>query len=58
MNISYLGQSMPLSVDTLIVAGWTGRDHGAVQHHIDELAELGIAPPSQVPLYYRVSNGC
>ncbi|MBU2960294.1 DUF2848 domain-containing protein [Citreicella sp. C3M06] len=57
MHVSYLGQTMPLSVDRLIVAGWTGRDHAAVQHHIDELAELGIAPPSQVPLYYRVSNG-
>jgi len=38
------------------VAGWTGRDELAVQHHIDELAKLGIAPPSAVPLYYRVSN--
>ena len=28
-----------------------------MQHHIDELAALGVAPPSQVPLYYRVSNG-
>ena len=38
-----------------IVAGWTGRDAAAVQHHIDELAEIGVAPPSQFPLYYRVS---
>lgn len=42
--------------DQLIVAGWTGRDPGAVQHHIDELAELGVAPPSRVPLFYRVSH--
>jgi len=41
----------------LIVAGWTGRDAKAVQHHIDELAEIGVAPPSKVPLFYRVSNG-
>lgn len=40
----------------LYVAGWTGRDAEAVQHHIDELAELGVAPPSQIPLYYRVSE--
>jgi hypothetical protein len=26
-----------------------------VQHHIDELAALGVAPPSTVPLFYRVS---
>lgn len=43
-----------VSIDNLIVAGWTGRDEAAVQHHIDELAELGVKPPSQVPLYYRV----
>lgn len=43
-------------VDTLIVAGWTGRDPKAVQHHIDELAALGVAPPSEVPLFYRVSS--
>lgn len=42
-------------IEQLIVAGWTGRDRAAVDHHIAELAALGIAPPSQVPLYYRVS---
>ncbi len=56
MLVTHSGQSITLTVDSLIVAGWTGRDQAAVQHHIDELAELGIAPPSQVPLYYRVSN--
>lgn len=45
-----------LTIRSVVVAGWTARDADAVQHHIDELAELGIAPPSQVPLYYRVAN--
>ena len=44
-----------MEIDQLIIAGWTGRDADSVQHHIDELAALGVAPPSQVPLYYRVS---
>ncbi len=38
----------------LIMAGWTGRDEAAVRHHIDELAALGVPPPSRVPLFYRV----
>lgn len=38
----------------LVMAGWTGRDEIAVQHHIDELAALGVQPPSKVPLFYRV----
>lgn len=46
----------PLAVDlhTVFIAGWTGRDAAAVSHHIDELAALGVPPPSRVPLYYRV----
>lgn len=56
MQVAFAGQTLDLSIEQLIVAGWTGRDMAGVQHHIDELAELGIAPPSQVPLYYRVSN--
>lgn len=48
--------TITLAISSIVVAGWTGRNLAAVQHHIDELAELGIAPPSQVPLYYRVSN--
>ena len=44
-----------IDVRDLTIAGWTGRDAAAVQHHIDELAAIGVAPPSQVPLFYRVS---
>lgn len=35
------------------IAGWAARDQAAVDHHIAELAELGVPPPSTVPLYYR-----
>lgn len=48
--------NIDLTIDHLYVAGWTGRDSDAVEHHIQELAAIGIAPPSTVPLYYRVSN--
>lgn len=39
--------------DRLIVAGWTGRDRAAVDHHIEELAAIGVPAPSTVPLYYQ-----
>ena len=45
-----------LTPQSLTIAGWTGRDRAAVQHHIEELAELGVAPPSQVPLLYRAAQ--
>jgi len=41
-------------IDTLIIAGWTGRDTAAVQHHIEELAAIGVPAPSTTPLFYRV----
>jgi Protein of unknown function (DUF2848) len=41
--------------DALVIAGWTGRDPAAVQHHIEELAALGVPAPSTVPLFYRVA---
>ncbi|MEM1361624.1 MAG: DUF2848 domain-containing protein [Pseudomonadota bacterium] len=50
------GAKIALDIETLIVAGWTGRDLSAVQHHIDELSALGVAAPSQIPLFYRVSR--
>lgn len=50
------GKALDLHIKQIYVAGWTGRNRDAVDHHIKELAELGISPPSQIPLYYRVSN--
>ena len=50
------GRAIPGSIQQVIVAGWTGRDRAAVDHHIEELAALGVAPPSRVPLFYRVSR--
>ena len=36
-------------ISHLIVAGWTGRDRAKVQHHIEELALLGVPAPSTTP---------
>jgi hypothetical protein len=43
------------AIESLIVAGWTGRDVAALQHHIDELAAIGVPRPSTVPVFYRNS---
>ncbi len=39
--------------ETLVVAGWTGRDEAALNHHIEELAAIGVPRPSSVPVFYR-----
>jgi hypothetical protein len=38
-----------------VIAGWTGRDAAAVEHHIKELEAVGVARPATVPIFYRVS---
>jgi len=49
------GKSDQVTVEphTLIVAGWTGRDEAALNHHIEELAAIGVPRPSPVPVFYR-----
>jgi hypothetical protein len=42
------------AIDTLVVAGWTGRDEAALRHHIEELAAIGVPRPSSVPVFYRI----
>lgn len=48
------GETIRLTAFASYVAGYTGRDPEAVQKHIDELAEIGVAPPPQVPMFYPV----
>lgn len=43
-------------VHCLLNVGYAGRNREAVQKHIDELAEMGVAPPGQIPTVYPVSN--
>ena len=56
----FAGKTDQVSVkpEALIVAGWTGRDEAALNHHIEELAAIGVPRPSSVPVFYRnaVSN--
>jgi len=49
------GAPVDLQPKQLVIAGWTGRDRASIDHHIDELAAIGVPRPSSVPLYYRVA---
>ncbi|VVE28703.1 hypothetical protein PAQ31011_03549 [Pandoraea aquatica] len=49
------GLRIDVAVDTLIIAGWAGRDRHAVEHHIAELAALGVRRPSTTPCFYRLA---
>lgn len=49
-------QKIEFSVKRLFNAGWAGRDRAAVQHHIDELAAIGVPPPKHVPTLFALGN--
>src|ERR1700748_2604845 len=44
-----------VEIDTLVIAGWAGRDAASIEHHIEELAALGIPRPSTTPLHSQVA---
>jgi hypothetical protein len=44
-----------IAIGQAVIAGWTGRDPVARDHHIAELEALGIARPASTPIYYRVA---
>lgn len=56
MRFETAAGALDVAVNDLIVAGWTARDRAGAQHHVEELAALGVPPPSRMPLYYRVSD--
>lgn len=56
MNIIVSGKSMEASPKRLLIAGYTGKDQASVKKHIDELREIGVPAPPQVPMIYDVST--
>ncbi|MEM9877707.1 MAG: DUF2848 domain-containing protein [Pseudomonadota bacterium] len=49
-------ESTQISLQSLVIAGWTGRDAAAVAHHIDELAALGVPKPKTTPVFYSAAT--
>ena len=49
------GAPRRFEVDQLVIAGWTGRDRQAVEHHVAELEAIGVRRPRTIPSFYRVS---
>jgi hypothetical protein len=48
-------EKVVVEIEELVIAGWTGRNVAALEHHIEELKAIGVQPPSKVPLFYRVT---
>jgi hypothetical protein len=46
-------EARQVTISKLVIAGWTGRNVEAMEAHIAELEEMGIARPSKTPTFYR-----
>ena len=51
MRLSVGGIERTFAPAALVVIGYAGRDRAAVEHHIDELAALGVPRPASIPLF-------
>ena len=51
MRLSIDGVERVFEPEALVVIGYAGRDRAAVEHHIDELAALGVPRPASIPLF-------
>lgn len=49
------GGEREIPVRYALNAGYAGRDTAQVQHHVDELADLGVPAPSRIPTLYPLS---
>ena len=51
VRLSVGGAERVFAPAALVVIGYAGRDRAAVEHHIDELAALGVPRPASIPLF-------
>jgi hypothetical protein len=55
VELNVNGEVVTISVDRIVNAGYSGRDEGAVQDHINELVEDGVDVPDSVPTTYKLA---
>lgn len=48
-------EEISVAIRQLVIAGWAGRDEAVVRARIEALRERGVAPPGELPLFYRLS---
>ena len=49
-------RDITITVDNLVIAGWTGRDKESMEQHMAELEAIGIPRPKTTPIFYRTSE--
>jgi hypothetical protein len=49
-------RSLRFGVGAVWNGGWAGRDQEAVRRHAEELAAMGVPPPTTTPIYFPLGN--
>lgn len=47
---------LPFAVRRIVCGGYSARDRAEVERHIQELERLGIARPSEIPIFFSVAS--
>jgi hypothetical protein len=55
MTFRVEGAPRRFAIRQLVVAGWTGRNRDAVEHHVAELEAIGVRRPRTIPCFYRLA---
>ena len=56
LTVQGTGERIEFPVERAFNGGYAGRDQASVQKHIDELAEIGVPAPNQIPTLFAVGN--
>lgn len=54
-EFKYNNEVLRFEPESLLIAGYTAKDQKALIAHIEELKEIGVAAPNQVPMVYDLS---
>jgi hypothetical protein len=56
LDLRFASSTLTIPVRYLLNVGYAGRNRATVEHHLDELAKIGVARPRHVPTAYPVAN--
>ncbi len=54
LNVKGRDRSVKFTPETLIIAGFTGKDTGSAKQHLEELRKAGVPVPDKIPSFYPV----
>ncbi|WP_168583129.1 DUF2848 family protein [Gephyromycinifex aptenodytis] len=56
VGADHAAETVDVAVRHVFNGGYAGRDTAQVQHHVDELAKLGVPAPTRIPTLYPLSE--